>query len=83
MNNAWLSRARYTTTALEKDDILLALKQAIECSDNGLGQSAALFKDNVLDRLAELVQGDVRMSLNYLELFIMGKKMPKATKSSR
>ena len=33
-----------------------------------MGQSAALFKDNVLDRLAELVQGDVRMSLNYLEL---------------
>lgn len=69
LNNALLSRARvYKLTALEKDDILLALKQAIECSDNGLGQSAALFKDNVLDRLAELVQGDVRMSLNYLEL---------------
>lgn len=29
---------------------------------------AAVFADNVLDRLAELVNGDARMSLNYLEL---------------
>ncbi len=29
---------------------------------------AAVFTDNVLDRLAELVNGDARMSLNYLEM---------------
>lgn len=69
LNNALLSRARvYKLTSLAKQDIRLALDQAIADKDRGLGLVTVAFIDNVLDRLAELVNGDARMSLNYLEL---------------
>ncbi|PFG55878.1 recombination protein MgsA [Vibrio sp. ES.051] len=69
LNNALLSRARvYKLTSLDKNEISLALKQAIQDKERGLGGTPAHFVDNVLDRLAELVNGDARMSLNYLEL---------------
>ncbi|MDC5807271.1 replication-associated recombination protein A [Vibrio europaeus] len=69
LNNALLSRARvYKLTSLSTEDIHLALQQAISDSERGLGKISAKFADNVLDRLAELVNGDARMSLNYLEL---------------
>lgn len=69
LNNALLSRARvYKLTSLNQQEILQALHQAIADTECGLGKVAAVFADNVLDRLAELVNGDARMSLNYLEL---------------
>ncbi|HHQ4186405.1 TPA: replication-associated recombination protein A [Vibrio cholerae] len=69
LNNALLSRARvYKLTSLNQQEILQALHQAITDTERGLGKVAAVFADNVLDRLAELVNGDARMSLNYLEL---------------
>ena len=69
LNNALLSRARvYKLTSLNTDDITTVIRQAIEDKQRGLGDVPADFADNVLDRLAELVNGDARMSLNYLEL---------------
>lgn len=69
LNNALLSRARvYKLTSLAKEDIRLALEQAINDEERGLGGVEAEFVDNVLDRLSEFVNGDARMSLNYLEL---------------
>ncbi|AOW82901.1 replication-associated recombination protein A [Vibrio mimicus] len=69
LNNALLSRARvYKLTSLTQQEIQQALQQAIADSERGLGKVVAVFADNVLDRLAELVNGDARMSLNYLEL---------------
>ncbi|MDH7614581.1 replication-associated recombination protein A [Vibrio cholerae] len=69
LNNALLSRARvYKLTSLNQQEILQALHQTIADTERGLGKVAAVFADNVLDRLAELVNGDARMSLNYLEL---------------
>ncbi|NOH79248.1 replication-associated recombination protein A [Vibrio sp. RE86] len=69
LNNALLSRARvYKLTSLATQDIRLALEQAIQDEERGLGKVSAKFEDNVLDRLSELVNGDARMSLNYLEL---------------
>lgn len=69
LNNALLSRARvYKLTSLSKDEILLALNQAMSDEVKGLGNTALTFIDNSLERLAELVNGDARMSLNYLEL---------------
>ncbi|MFA0412549.1 replication-associated recombination protein A [Vibrio renipiscarius] len=69
LNNALLSRARvYKLTSLASADIQLALQQAINDKERGLGDVPATFVDNVLDRMAELVNGDARMSLNYLEL---------------
>lgn len=69
LNNALLSRARvYKLTSLASQDIRQALDQAISDKERGLGTVSAQFADGVLDRLAELVNGDARMSLNYLEL---------------
>ncbi|EPZ7319781.1 replication-associated recombination protein A [Vibrio mimicus] len=69
LNNALLSRARvYKLTSLTQQEIQQALQQAIADTERGLGKVVAVFADNVLDRLAELVNGDARMSLNYLEL---------------
>ncbi|WP_260259397.1 replication-associated recombination protein A [Vibrio intestinalis] len=69
LNNALLSRARvYKLTSLATEDIQRALQQAINDKERGLGNVTANFVDNALDRLAELVNGDARMSLNYLEL---------------
>ncbi len=69
LNNALLSRARvYKLTSLNSEDILKVLEQARTDKDRGLGNIGAVFHDNVLNRLAELVNGDARMSLNYLEL---------------
>ncbi|SEG40480.1 replication-associated recombination protein A [Vibrio hangzhouensis] len=69
LNNALLSRARvYKLTSLDKSDILQVLEQAKNDQQRGLGLLTARFHDNVLERLAELVNGDARMSLNYLEL---------------
>ncbi|MDN3682351.1 replication-associated recombination protein A [Vibrio tapetis subsp. quintayensis] len=69
LNNALLSRARvYKLTSLNVEDIGLVITQAIEDKQRGLGEIDAKFDDDVQDRLAELVNGDARMSLNYLEL---------------
>ncbi len=69
LNNALLSRARvYKLTSLTSDDILLTLKQASDDKERGLGNQAVCLDGPVLERLAELVNGDARMSLNYLEL---------------
>ncbi len=69
LNNALLSRARvYKLTSLNNADIEQLLTQAIEDKERGLGIEQAKFDEGVLARLSELVNGDGRMSLNYLEL---------------
>ncbi len=69
LNNALLSRARvYKLTSLSNQDILLAVTQAITDKERGLGDIEADIDEGVLERLSELVNGDARMSLNYLEL---------------
>ncbi len=69
LNNALLSRARvYKLTSLSSEDILATLKQAVSDETRGLGLIAVEFQGEVLNRLSELVNGDARMALNYLEL---------------
>lgn len=69
LNNALLSRARvYKLTSLDNKDIHTVIRQAIEDKERGLGNIDAVFTDEVVERLSELVNGDARMSLNYLEL---------------
>lgn len=69
LNNALLSRARvYKLTSLSQAEIRQALDQAINDTERGLGHIDADFGEGVLERLSELVNGDARMSLNYLEL---------------
>lgn len=69
LNNALLSRARvYKLQSLNQDDILAVIHQALNDKERGLGNLKADFVDESDKRLAELVSGDARMSLNYLEL---------------
>lgn len=69
LNNALLSRARvYKLTALNPAEIRQTLEQAVTDKERGQGHIPVQFMDDVLDRLAELVNGDARMALNYLEL---------------
>ncbi|WP_261815511.1 replication-associated recombination protein A [Vibrio gallicus] len=69
LNNALLSRARvYKLQSLDGQDILEVIHQALRDKERGLGQLQANFIDESDKRLAELVSGDARMALNYLEL---------------
>ncbi len=71
LNNALLSRARvYKLTSLNTDDIELVIDQAMLDKERGLGGESVQFPLEVKQRLAELVNGDARMSLNYLELLL-------------
>lgn len=71
LNNALLSRARvYKLKSLEKADILAVIEQALADRDRGISETNLCFVEHVKERLAELVSGDARMSLNYLEQLI-------------
>lgn len=71
LNNALLSRARvYKLKSLDKDDILAVIEQALTDQERGVTETNVAFVDDVKERLAELVGGDARMSLNYLEQLI-------------
>lgn len=69
LNNALLSRARiYILKPLQKQDILSVLEQALTDKERGLGSETFVFEDEVLDLLADYVNGDARYALNCLEL---------------
>ncbi|WP_336505923.1 replication-associated recombination protein A [Aliivibrio fischeri] len=69
LNNALLSRARvYKLKSLEKEDIVQVIDQALLDKDRGLNDEHFVLPDDVKLQLADLVSGDARMSLNYLEL---------------
>ncbi|HIF9528144.1 TPA: replication-associated recombination protein A [Photobacterium damselae] len=71
LNNALLSRARvYKLKSLEKEEILEVLDQALNDKERGVSDTNLNFVDDVKERLADLVCGDARMSLNYLEQLI-------------
>ena len=68
LNNALLSRARvYLLKKLTEQEIVAVIKQACD-SQNGLAAHNIEFEQGVLEKLAQLVQGDARKALNYLEL---------------
>ncbi|WP_028862974.1 replication-associated recombination protein A [Psychromonas aquimarina] len=68
LNNALLSRARvYLLKKLSDDEISAVIDQACS-STRGLAEKHIRFDDGVKDKLAQLVQGDARKVLNYLEL---------------
>ncbi|MGF1686074.1 replication-associated recombination protein A [Photobacterium japonica] len=71
LNNALLSRARvYKLKSLDNDEVLAVIDQALADPVRGVTEHNLLFVDEVKNRLAELVNGDARMSLNYLEQLI-------------
>jgi len=71
LNNALLSRARvYKLKSLESTEILEVIEQALLDQSRGVTDTNLQFVDDVKERLADLVCGDARMSLNYLEQLI-------------
>lgn len=71
LNNALLSRARvYKLKSLENDEVLAVIEQALSDTERGITDDNLAFVDDVKARLAELVCGDARMSLNYLEQLV-------------
>lgn len=68
LNNALLSRARvYILKPLQPADVLLVLQNALNDKTRGLGAEKVILKDNVLNLLADYVNGDARYALNCLE----------------
>lgn len=68
LNNALLSRARvYLLKKLTEQEIVEVILQACD-STKGLASQHIEFAEGVLNKLAQLAQGDARKALNYLEL---------------
>ncbi len=68
LNNALLSRARvYLLTRLDDADVEAIIRQALT-DPRGLAQEPLTFAPGVLSALVQLVDGDGRKALNYLEL---------------
>lgn len=69
LNNALLSRVRvYILKPLQAVEILQLLQQAIADKTRGLGNEKLILQDDVLQLLADYVNGDGRFALNSLEL---------------
>ncbi len=68
LNNALLSRARvYLLKKLTDAEIVAVIEQACRATA-GLAEKKLHFAGDVKQKLAQLVQGDARKALNYLEL---------------
>lgn len=71
LNNALLSRARvYVLKSLTTAEIEQVLQQAVEDPERGLGKERLILEENLLQVLAEYVNGDARLALNCLELMV-------------
>ena len=72
INPAIRSRCQiFELKALEKEDIILALKRALEDGERGLGSRKAVITPGALEHFASASNGDVRSSLNALELAVI------------
>lgn len=86
LNNALLSRAKvYILKPLQAEDIRQILQNAVADKIRGLGNESLILQDNVLDLLADYVNGDGRFALNCLEMMVemaeqsgAGKRLDKA-----
>ncbi|GAL12259.1 Holliday junction DNA helicase [Vibrio astriarenae] len=84
LNNALLSRARvYKLTSLSTQEVMNALNEAMTDPERGLGKITATFHENVIERLAELVNGDAGCLSTTLNCcMIWQKRMSKALNRS-
>ncbi|MGX2973764.1 replication-associated recombination protein A [Ursidibacter arcticus] len=78
LNNALLSRVRiYILKPLQASDILQLLQNAMADKERGLGNEKLILQDDVLQLLANYVNGDGRFALNCLELMCdMAEQLP-------
>ena len=69
LNSALLSRCRvHVLEAVSADDIVIALKHALDDSDRGLGGRGLQVDDSALQEIAGAADGDVRRALTLLEI---------------
>jgi len=69
LNSALLSRCRvHVMDAVSVDDILIALRHALEDSEHGLGERGLQIGDQQLRLIATAADGDVRRGLTLLEI---------------
>jgi len=76
VNKALISRSTvFKLKELTSKDILKILKRTIEDTENGLGNFGIIVKDEVLEMIANLSVGDVRVALNALEIAALTTEM--------
>ena len=69
VNKALISRSTvFKLKELTKDDVVKVLKKALTDTKKGVGGLGLIISDEVLDMIAELASGDVRIALNALEI---------------
>lgn len=69
LNSALLSRCRvHVMEAVSVEDIVLALRQALEDGERGLGSQDLRVSDEALQQIAGAADGDVRRGLTLLEI---------------
>ena len=72
VNSALISRSSiFELKPLEKEDIKVLLKRAVEDTQKGMGSFHAQIDDDALDFLADMAGGDARNALNAIELGIL------------
>lgn len=72
LNGALLSRMKvFVLNELSIEDVVAILKQALNDSERGLGESEVTVNEDLLSMLANLSSGDARSALNSLELAVM------------
>ena len=72
VNGALISRSMiFELKLIEKEDIKILLRRAIEDKERGMGNFGAIIEDDALDALAEISGGDARHALNAIELAVM------------
>ena len=72
VNGALLSRsAVFELKPLEKEDIKILLRRAVEDEEKGLGSFGAKIEEEALEFLADMSGGDARSALNAIELGVL------------
>lgn len=72
LNGALLSRMKvFVLNELSIEDVVSILKQALNDSERGLGDTKITVEDDLLHLLGNLSSGDARSALNSLELAVM------------
>ncbi len=72
VNGALLSRSRiFELKALEKEDIKELIRRAVYDPERGMGTYDAQIRDDAVEFLADMAQGDARAALNAVELGVL------------
>ncbi len=72
VNGALLSRSRiFELKVLEKEDIKELIRRAVYDPERGMGTYDAQIRDDAVEFLADMAQGDARAALNAVELGIL------------